>query len=91
MAGVFLLVKKNLEAAGNLRSPATSPGPGSLPQFVFTGLGTQVIFTGSGLPSYCWFSLSNSETAKAVALTYCSIQLYLITAIGAKYGIPSLS
>ena len=91
MAGVFLLVMTNLEAAGNLCFPATGPGPGSWPQFVFTGLGTQVIFTGSGLPPYCWFSLSNSETAKAVALTYCSIQLYLITDIGAKCCIPSLS
>ena len=29
MAGVFLLVMKNLEAAGNLGFPATGPGPGS--------------------------------------------------------------
>ena len=28
----------------------------------------------SGIFALCWFSLNNSETAKAVTLAFCSIQ-----------------
>ena len=39
----------------------------------------------------CWFSLSNSETVKAVTLAFCSIQLHFVRNIRAKFDIPNLS
>ena len=36
-----------------------------------------------------WFSFNNSETVKAVTLTFCSIQYHFITDIRAKFGIPN--
>ena len=38
----------------------------------------------------CWFSLNNSETVKAVAMSFCSIQQTFIRDICAKLGIPNL-
>ena len=38
-----------------------------------------------------WFSFNNSETVKAVTLTFCSIQYHFITDIRAKFGIPNFS
>ena len=38
----------------------------------------------------CWFFLNNSETVKAVALTFCTIQQHFITNIRTKFGIPNL-
>ena len=38
----------------------------------------------------CWFSLNNSETAKAVTLTFCSIQQHFIRNILSKFGIHNL-
>ena len=34
----------------------------------------------------CWFSLNNSETIKAAALVFCSIQEHFIWDIRAKFG-----
>ena len=38
----------------------------------------------------CRFSLSNSETTKAMALEFCSIQWYFIRDILTKFGNPNL-
>ena len=35
-----------------------------------------------------WFSLNNSEAAKAVSLGFCNIQLHFVRDIHAKFGIP---
>ena len=37
----------------------------------------------------CWFSLSNSETVKAVIQAICRIQQLFIRNIHAKFGIPN--
>ena len=46
-------------------------------------------FLSCSLPS--WFSLDNSETVKAVTLTFCSIQQLFIRDIHAKFGSPNSS
>ena len=42
------------------------------------------------LPQPCWFSLNKSETVKAVALAFCSIQWHFIRDIRAKFCVPTL-
>ena len=37
-----------------------------------------------------WFFLDNSETVKAVALAFCSIQQHFIRDVRVKFGIPNL-
>ena len=41
-------------------------------------------------PLLCWFSLNNSEMAKAVTLVFCSIYYHFIKDICANSGIPNL-
>ena len=41
------------------------------------------------LPPFCWFSLDNSETVKAVTLPFCSIQKHFIRDFCTKFGIPN--
>ena len=43
--------------------------------------------SGGNFTLYCCFPLNNSETVKAVTLTFCSVQQLFITEIPAKFGI----
>ena len=44
---------------------------------------------GVSLPA-SWFSLNNSDTAKAITLAFCSIEYHFIRDVLAKFGIPCL-
>ena len=52
---------------------------------MWEGRGREVIS-----PSPCWFSLNVSETAKAVTVLFCSIQLHFIRDVRVKFGISNL-
>ena len=44
-----------------------------------------------GIFTSCWFFFDNSETVKAVTLTFCSIQYLFIRDIHGKFSISNLS